>query len=637
MKNRNQKIKRLVLFILLGCFIGICSIGATKADAYTTRKQVKNELKTTEKKMKKVKAAYQSEKKEMKKYKQKSKAYYKGTKPILMASIVCRNPLVIYQAGTYYRITNSASSQIWFGRYLGHIRLTDGYSNINGYYCKNATAVISPYTKKETRATVAYKNHLKKYRQLAKKRAKLKKSLSFSVPAKTVWIYVGESKKVNPKNTYYNKIKLTSSNPAVARIDGTTIHGISAGSATITATYSISGKKTTFKAEIRNKKAFELNYSSYYLEIGKKVTLEGKDWDPDREDRDYEIFTWFSSNESVAKVSSTGKVTAVGYGTAVITVSSDKEIGTCNIIVGEAVEPKINFDESEFNYTQEDIGTQKTLHFTSNIPDLEIYENGNIIRIDNIDYQPNIDPHNMVPGSIKITILKSGDEKLYYKSDRNNLNSSKEINISELCIDYSDTSISCWLGGTDRWSDDPDSCLYKSFKKYGNPGTPTSASGFDSSILDCTISENGSLCLTLHKAGKTSVTIQTSTGYSRTFPITVYGVNYYDSEGNFISEGSTITKEYEKSLDSYTEEELKGDIGIECFLPESDESEEMDFIISSTDNGVIELGEYIDGKQYFSVKGEGTVKIYARYDSNYLEYIYIHINQSAPEPDSETE
>ncbi|MCI5732137.1 MAG: Ig-like domain-containing protein [Eubacterium sp.] len=637
MRHTNPKIKLFLLVVLFGCCIGACFAGTTSAEAYSNRKQVKTALKKTQKKMKKEKAAYCSAKKKKNYYKKKSRAYYKGAKPIFMAPIACRNPLVVYQAGTYYRISNSGSHGIWFGKYLGFIRLSGGYTNINGYYCRNATAVISPYEKKETRATLSYKKHLKKYNKLAKQKNKLKKALTFKIPAKNFSLYVGNSKNVKPKNTYYNKINLTSSNSAVAQINGTTIRGVSAGSATITATHSISGKKTSFKIEVRNKKTIELNYSSYYLEMGKKIELEGKDWDPDREDRDYEVYTWSSSNSSVAKVSSTGKVTAVGYGSAVITVSSDKEMGRCYITVIQSVKRRLDFEASSLTYTQDDVGTQKTIRFTSNIPDLQWYTKAyggdsdvdtiEIIHIDKVDYHPDSDPRNMVSGSITITIKNCGKSCLEGSSYDYDVQSEMDIIVSGLFM--SDSIFP-------SWSTDEKSAFYG----YGNVGELISVSGFDSSILSCEIKQedNQRIAINTKKAGKTTVTVYTSTGYSRTFPITVYGINLYDQEGNLVEQGGgNLVKEYESSLDSYTEEELTDYVCIESVLPESTQLE-----IVSTNKDVIKLGKYVDGKQYFSVNGFGNASINAfiKKNGNYwIEergLVNIHIKQAVQESGTDT-
>ena len=621
MKKETKKIKFFALLFLIGCCVGICSVGVTKVDAYSTRNQIKTALNKTKKKMKKVKASYQSEKKKMKEYKKKSRAYYKGAKPILMASIVLRDPLVIYQAGTYYRITNSASSQIWFGKYLGHIRMSSGYSNINGYYCRNATAVISPYSKKQTQATLAYKRHLKEYKKLAKKKKQLDTTLNFTISKDDIDLYVGNTKELKPKKTYYNKIKIMSSNPAVLRVEGTKIRALSAGQATIKATYSISNKKTAITVRVLDKEKLELNYSSYYLEEGKTLELKGK---KGRTYGDYDGYSWTSSNPSIAKVSRRGKVTAVSYGTAVISVTDGCELGTCIIIVGEAVVPQTIFDASEFNFTQEDIGTQKTIGFTSNLQELEFHVaegRNSCIHIDRVDYVPTSDPHNMVSGSITFTILESGKDYIWYEYGYNGKKdlqgeSKAQIYVSELKI----YDASCWLSKERN---------YKNVSDYGNPGELTSATGYDSSILSCEVGSYHSLYVTTYKAGKTNITLQTSTGYSRTFPFTVYGVNYYDSQGKFMEKGESIVKEYDKSLDSCTEEERTDYINVESFLPEPEEESSEDIKLKlyceSYNSGVLELGEYVDGKQYFHVKGKGIAKIYARYGSYSLGDIFVEV------------
>lgn len=91
----------------------------------------------------------------------------------------------------------------------------------------------------------------------------------------------------------------------------------------------------------------------------------------------------------------------------------------------------------------------------------------------------------------------------------------------------------------------------------------------------------------------------------------VYGVNIYDEEGNLIEDDGTITK-------GYTEDERKEFITVESFLPESVASQAERFKIYSQDyKGVIELGEYVDGKQYYIVKNKGNANIIVRCELSY--------------------
>lgn len=91
------------------------------------------------------------------------------------------------------------------------------------------------------------------------------------------------------------------------------------GSATITAAAQDSGKKATCKVMVKAKvKSVELNKAEATLEKGKTLALKAV-ISPANSLKEV---TWTSSNPKVAKISSTGKVSAVNKGTAKITVKT---------------------------------------------------------------------------------------------------------------------------------------------------------------------------------------------------------------------------------------------------------------------------------------------------------------------------
>ena len=73
-----------------------------------------------------------------------------------------------------------------------------------------------------------------------------------------------------------------------------------------------------------------LNHTSLDMEIGDTRTLKATLW-PDHLNNT--TVTWTSSNTSVATVSSTGKVTAVGGGSATITATCGNAVATCTVNV----------------------------------------------------------------------------------------------------------------------------------------------------------------------------------------------------------------------------------------------------------------------------------------------------------------
>ena len=110
-------------------------------------------------------------------------------------------------------------------------------------------------------------------------------------------------------------VKWTSSKKSVAKVDSTgKITAVGKGTATITASFKSGGKvyKTTCKVTVKNPYV-KLNKTSATIIKGEKVTLKATT------NPSGATVKWSSSNTSVAKVSSTGKVTGLKAGKATIT------------------------------------------------------------------------------------------------------------------------------------------------------------------------------------------------------------------------------------------------------------------------------------------------------------------------------
>ena len=122
---------------------------------------------------------------------------------------------------------------------------------------------------------------------------------------------------VYPTSLEDKSVTWKSSDESVATVssDGV-VTGIKSGVITITCTSNATGLSTTCKVTVAT---IALNKSSVTLTEGMKVTLKPTVYPTTLEDQSV---TWKSSKTSVAKVSSTGKVTAVAAGTATITCTS---------------------------------------------------------------------------------------------------------------------------------------------------------------------------------------------------------------------------------------------------------------------------------------------------------------------------
>jgi uncharacterized protein YjdB len=149
------------------------------------------------------------------------------------------------------------------------------------------------------------------------------------------------TKTVKPSTATNKNVSWTSSDKSVATVDSSgKVTAVGTGTATITCKAKDgSGKKATCKVTVPVIKAtgVSLNKTTLSLTVGKTSTLTKTVKPVTTTNKNV---TWKSSNTSVAKVDSSGKVTAVGVGKATITCTTkdgSKKKATCTVTVTKAV------------------------------------------------------------------------------------------------------------------------------------------------------------------------------------------------------------------------------------------------------------------------------------------------------------
>ena len=157
----------------------------------------------------------------------------------------------------------------------------------------------------------------------------------------TITLLVGGSETltatVAPKDAANKKVAWKSSDAAVATVDANgKVTGVKAGEATITVTTEDGGKTATCKVTVSDKEidvtGVTLNKTVLSLETGASETLTAT---VTPEDATNKNVTWKSSDESVATVDASGKVTGVKAGEATITVTTEDggKTATCKVTV----------------------------------------------------------------------------------------------------------------------------------------------------------------------------------------------------------------------------------------------------------------------------------------------------------------
>ena len=139
---------------------------------------------------------------------------------------------------------------------------------------------------------------------------------------------------VAPADATNKKVTWKSSDAAVATVDTNgKVTAVKAGEATITVTTEDGGKTATCKVTVKPNLVSEITLAALAIYVGesKAVTATVK---PD--DATNKALTWTSSDETVATVDATGKVTGKKIGTATITATAQDGSGvsgSCTVTV----------------------------------------------------------------------------------------------------------------------------------------------------------------------------------------------------------------------------------------------------------------------------------------------------------------
>ena len=191
---------------------------------------------------------------------------------------------------------------------------------------------------------------------------------SISIPS-TLTIQEGNISKLNvtynPSNATNKKVTWKSSNTKIVTVDSSgNIKGISAGSASITATSNDGNhvSKSTIvvtKADKSLKNIF-LNKAELNMKIGDEITLTVT-FDPTNAEN--KKVTWKSSNNNVATVDNSGKITAIGSGNTEIIVKADEGEKEAKCIINVTSEPikSISFSDEEITIYENSKVTLKTI------------------------------------------------------------------------------------------------------------------------------------------------------------------------------------------------------------------------------------------------------------------------------------
>jgi uncharacterized protein YjdB/C1A family cysteine protease len=177
-------------------------------------------------------------------------------------------------------------------------------------------------------------------------------SVSLNKPSTTLAVGATETltATVLPSNATNKTVNWASSNTSIATVSSSgLVHGVAAGTATITATTQDGGKSATCDVTVNEVpvSGVTLNKTSTALSVGDSETLVANVQPPSATNKN---FIWTSDNMSIATVSTNGLVSAIAVGTATITATSQADndksascVVTVNPAIVVSVSPKTVF------------------------------------------------------------------------------------------------------------------------------------------------------------------------------------------------------------------------------------------------------------------------------------------------------
>ena len=184
---------------------------------------------------------------------------------------------------------------------------------------------------------------------------------------------------VNPSNASNKNVYWTSSDSSVATVDNTgKVIAVKAGSATITVTTEDGGKTATCQVTVKEKiypvTGVTLDRTSVELTEGDATVLTATVNPSNASNKNV---YWISSDQSVATVDNTGKVSAVKAGSATITVTTEDggKTATCKVTVKEKIYPVtgVTLDRTSVELTEGDATVLTATVNPSNASNKNVY------------------------------------------------------------------------------------------------------------------------------------------------------------------------------------------------------------------------------------------------------------------------
>ena len=216
---------------------------------------------------------------------------------------------------------------------------------------------------------------------------------------------------VNPQNATNKMVAWSSSNASIASVEDGMVTAVKEGTATITATSRDGGAKASCTVTVSSKaiavQSITLDQTKVEMTVGESLALAATVKPDDATDK---AVTWKTSDANIASVDQSGKVTAIGEGSATITAKAGDKEATCLVTVSIPVVPveSITLDQTNVEMA---VGESLALTATvkpDNATDKTVTWNSSNANIASVDQNGKVTA--MGEGSATIT-AKAGDKE----------------------------------------------------------------------------------------------------------------------------------------------------------------------------------------------------------------------------------
>ncbi len=266
---------------------------------------------------------------------------------------------------------------------------------------------------------------------------------SVTVDQTELSLFVDETQQLTatvlPENVANKAVTWTSSNPFVATVsEAGFVTALTPGTTTITVTTVEGGKTAACEVAVSpvSVTSVSLNKSELTLLPGDTETLSAT---VNPENAGNKNISWSSNNTSVATVDAAGKVTAMGVGTAIITVTTEDggKTAECTVAVNPIAVTSVTLSQSSLSLTKGSTSTLTATVAPTNATDKTVTWSSNNTNVATVD------------ANGKVTAVSGGSATITASAGGKSATCSVTVTVPVTGVSLNKTSTSITIGSTE--------------------------------------------------------------------------------------------------------------------------------------------------------------------------------------------